>query len=280
MEKNWAGTTYGNTWMHKWLIRLLRIIPIWVLYAFVFLFVVPVCLVVNPASHVIYRYFRHRCGYGALTSALMTYRNFYLFGQVVVDRFAMYAGKTFKVEVEGGEYFDALVRRPEGFMILSAHVGNYEIAGYTLKNEHKRLNALVFAGEKATVMQNRNKMFAETNIRMIPIRTDMSHIFEINNALADGEIVSMPADRMLGSAKSFTLPFMGGRAQFPQGPFKIAAARGVSVLAINVMKTSYMRYKLYVTPLTEPLQQSYVSELERVVTMYPEQWYNYFEFWK
>ena len=280
MERNWAGTTYGNTWMHTWLIRILRFIPIRALYAFVFLFVVPVCLVVNPANRIIYRYFRSRWGYWALKSALMTYRNFYLFGQVVVDRFAMYAGKTFDVEVEGKEHYDKLVERPEGFMILSAHVGNYEIAGYTLRSEQKRLNALVFAGEKASVMQNRNKMFAQTNIRMIPIRSDMSHIFEINNALADGEIVSMPADRMLGSAKSFTLPFLQGEAEFPQGPFKIAAAREVSVLAINVMKASFKRYKIYVTPLHEPLPQAYVRELQRVVTMYPEQWYNYFEFWK
>jgi predicted LPLAT superfamily acyltransferase len=266
--------------MHTWLIRILRFIPIRALYAFVFLFVVPVCLVVNPANRIIYRYFRSRWGYGALKSALMTYRNFYLFGQVVVDRFAMYAGKTFDVEVEGKEHYDKLVERPEGFMILSAHVGNYEIAGYTLRNEQKRLNALVFAGEKASVMQNRNKMFAQTNIRMIPLRADMSHIFEINNALADGQIVSMPADRMLGSAKSFTLPFLQGEAEFPQGPFKIAAARGASVLAINVMKASSKRYKIYVTPLSEPMPQSYVRELERVVGMYPAQWYNYFEFWK
>jgi predicted LPLAT superfamily acyltransferase len=75
--------------MHTWLIRILRFIPIRALYAFVFLFVVPVCLVVNPASRIIYRYFRRQWGYGALKSALMTYRNFYLFGQVVVDRFAM-----------------------------------------------------------------------------------------------------------------------------------------------------------------------------------------------
>ena len=60
MERNWAGTTYGNTWMHTWLIRILRFIPIRALYAFVFLFVVPVCLVVNPANRIIYRYFRNK----------------------------------------------------------------------------------------------------------------------------------------------------------------------------------------------------------------------------
>ena len=291
MERNWAGTTYGNTWMHTWLIRILRFIPIRALYAFVFLFVVPVCLVVNPANRIIYRYFRSRWGYGALKSALMTYRNFYLFGQVVVDRFAMYAGKTFDVEVEGKEHYDKLVERPEGFMILSAHVGNYEIAGYTLRNEQKRLNALVFAGEKASVMQNRTKMFAETNIRMIPLRADMSHIFEINNALADGEIVSMPADRIFGSQKSLPLTFLGAMAEFPQGPFSVATMRGLQVLAVNVMKSSTTGYTIYTTPIEydqeaprkkqiEQLAQGYVAELERMLRLYPTQWYNFFDYWK
>lgn len=280
MGQKWAGTTYGSAWMHTWLIRLLHIIPLRVLYAFVLVFVVPVCLVVNPATRIIYRYFRSQWLYGPLRAVLMTWKNFYIFGQAVVDKFAMYAGRSFEVDVEGREWYERLVEQPEGFIILSAHVGNYEIAGYTLKNEKKRLNALVFGGEKASVMLNRTKMFAETNIRMIPLMGDMSHIFEINNALADGEIVSMPADRLLGSRKSYMLPFLRGTAQFPQGPFKLAASRHVNVLAMNVMKSSTMRYTIYVTPLVEPLPQSYVRELERVVGMYPAQWYNYFEFWK
>ena len=286
----WPGTTYGNEWMHKWLIRLLRFIDTRVLYLFVAVFVIPVCLILNPSRGIAYRFFRKRMGYGRLKSAWKTYINHCLFGQVVVDRFAMYAGKKFKVEVEGEEHFARLAAKDEGFMQLSAHIGNYEIAGYTLISKDKCFNALVFAGEKASVMRNRGKMFADTNIKMIAIQPDMSHLFEIDQALAKGEIVSMPADRINGSQKFIEHDLLGAKAKFPLGPFSVATLRSLDVLAVNVMKTSLGSYKIFVTPLPydkeasrqqqiKQLSGAYVAELEKRVRQHPTQWYNYFEFW-
>ena len=291
MEKAWAGTTYGNAWMHRWLIRMLRYIDIRVLYAFTAIFVIPVCLLINPSAGIIYRYFRRQHGYGPLKSALKTYQNHCQFGQVVIDKFAMYAGKKFSMEIEGVEHFQQLAKEPESFIMLSSHVGNYEIAGYTLSSEYKPLNALVFFGEKASVMDNRNKLFAGTNTKMIAIRPDMGHLFEIDQALQNGEIVSMPADRLLGSQKKLQLPFLNGTATFPYGPFSITTLRGLNVVAIHVMKQSAHTYRIYVTPLSydreaprqqqiQELAHQYVAEVQRMVEHYPTQWYNYFEFWK
>ena len=289
-EKAWAGTTYGNDFMHRWLIKFLRYTDVRILYLFTDVFVIPVCLILNPSCGIAYRYFRQRQNFGVLKSAWKTYVNHCLFGQVVVDRFAMYAGKKFQVEVDGYDHFLKLAKRPEGFIQLSSHVGNYELAGYTLVAKDKMFNALVFGGEKESVMANRNKMFAETNIHMIAIRPDMSHLFEIDQALQNGETVSMPADRIFGSQKTVTRMFLGAEAKFPMGPFSVATMRGLDVLAVNTMKTGSRNYRIHVTPLAydkeqtrkkqiEELSQAYVSELERMMRLYPEQWYNYFEFW-
>ena len=289
--KNWAGTTYGNEWMHKWLIRMLRYIDVRLLYLFAAVFIIPVCLLLNPSRGIAYRYFRQRFGYGRLKSAWKTYVNHCLFAGAVIDKFAMYAGKKFDIEIEGGDHFRDLAERQEGFVLLSAHIGNYEIAGYTLVCQNKRINALVYAGEKASVMKNRDRMFAATNTRMIAISQDMSHLFEIDKALADGEIVSMPADRSSGSQKYILHDFLGAKARFPFGPFSASRVHLLNVLAVNVMKTSLRRYKIYVTPLPydrsatreeqiRQLSSAYVAELERRVRQYPTQWYNYFEFWE
>lgn len=290
MEKKWAGTTYGNEWMHKWLIRMLRYIDNRVLYAFVAIFVIPVCLLINPSCGIAYRYFRKRHGYGRLKAAWNTYVNHCLFGQVVIDKFAMYAGKTFDVDIEGYDYFLALANKDEGFIQLSSHVGNYEIAGYTLKAEKKKFNALVFFGEKKSVMRNRTKLFEGTNINMIAIRPDMGHLFEIDAALMNSETVSMPADRIFGSQKKIAIDFLGASADFPYGPFSVATMRGLDVVTVHVMKQSCNKYKIIVTPLTYDksasrkiqimeLSRAYVTELERIIGLYPTQWYNYFEFW-
>lgn len=289
-KQEWPGTTYGSSWMHRWLIKMLKHIDPRAIYVFVAIFVVPVCLLVNPGQKVIYHYFRKIWKYSPWRSFLLTYKNFYLFGQVVVDKFAMYAGKKFDIDIEGYERFLHLVEQSDGFLQLSAHIGNYEIAGYSLVAKQKKFNALVFGGEKASVMENRNKMFDGTNIHMIGVKDDMSHLFEINTALERGEIVSMPADRFVGSAKFIPLSFLGVTAHFPMGPFSVAVSRSLQVLAVNVMKTSAEGYKIYVTPLRydsqaakttqiRQLAQSYVDELERVLKLYPEQWYNYYEFW-
>lgn len=287
----WQGTTYGNGWMHKWLIRLLRHTDTRVLYAFAAVFIVPVCLIVNPAQRITYRYFRERWGMSWLRAIIKTYVNFYIFAQVVIDKFAMYAGRKFKTEIEGYDYFLTLAGKEGGFIQLSAHIGNYEIAGYTLTAEKKRFNALVFAGEKESVMRNRNRMFGDRNIRMIAIKPDMSHIFLINNALSDGETVSMPADRVIGSQKTMAVTLLGKEAHLPAGPFTVATMRGLPVIAVNVMKTAHDTYKIYVTPLrydlsaprrqqARQLADAYAAEIGRMMTMYPEQWYNYFDFWQ
>lgn len=290
-EQKWIGRTYGNQTMHKWLIFLLKFVNVRLLYIFSSVFVIPICLIVNKSSRIIYKYFRERLRYNVFKSFWKTYINHCLFGQSVIDKFAMYAGKKFKIEIEGYEYFDFLAKQKEGFIQLSSHIGNYEIAGYSLVAKDKPFNALLFFGEKESVMTNRNKMFASTNIKMIPVRSDIGHLFEINAALLNGEIVSIPADRIWGSNKNIYIDFLGAKAKFPIGPFYIATMKEVNVLTVHVMKIATTKYKIYITPLQydktvsrkeqiNELADKYIKELERILKLYPTQWYNFFKFWE
>lgn len=262
------------------------------LYAFVSIFIMPVCLLLNTnhSRTTAYHYFRRRQGFGRWHAAWATYINHCMFGQVVIDRFAMFAGRQFDVKVEGYQHFDKLTSLEEGFLMLSSHIGCYEIAGYTLVAPNKRLNALVYGGEKATVMAGRAERFARNNLAMIPVKSDMSHLFLVNEALSNHEIVSMPADRTVGSTKQLAVEFLGAQAHLPMGPFSVATMRELDVLAVNVMKTSAKQYTVYVSPLSydkaasrkEQMQQladAYVQELERMLRLYPTQWYNFYEFW-
>lgn len=289
-ERKWVGTTYGNSLMHKWLIALLRVIDIRIIYIFTYVFVIPP-FIFRPGFKCIYRYFRERWGFGPTKAFIKTYLNHCMFSQVVIDRFAMYSGKHFQFEIDGNEFFGELANKPDPFILFSSHVGNYEIAGYTLVSEKKPFNALVFWGEKQSVMENRSNMFSDKNIRMISIKEDMSHLFSINNALQHGEIVSMPADRIFGSQKYVVENLLGAEVRLPLGPFSVATMRGIDVLAVNVMKHSTKVYTIYVTPLSydkqkprakqiEQLAHNYIKELERILKLYPTQWYNYYDFWK
>ena len=113
MTQQWAGTTYGNGWMHKHLIRVLRFIPVGAMYVFTAVFIVPVCIVVCNSRRTSYAFYRDRIGYGRLKSEWSDYTNHCMFAQTVIDKFAMYAGRKFDVKVEGLDEFNSRASRAE-----------------------------------------------------------------------------------------------------------------------------------------------------------------------
>lgn len=288
-ERAWRGGTDGTKWMHRNLVRIVRHVPLRLMYGFVAVFVVPFYFLFSKGYKPIYHYFNQRLGYRPAKAFFGVYRNFCRFSQVILDRFYMFGGGKFDVQVEKYHLYQELAEGEPGFMILSAHVGNYELAGFSLVATKKRFNALAFGEEAEAIMENRERLFAGTNINIIPVKDDLSHLFALNNALDNGESVSFPSDRLLGNQRTVTCEFLGALAHFPMGPFALAAQRDLPVLTVNVMKESVKRYRVYVNRLQKEgttrgerinaYVRQYVEHLEEVLRKYPEQWFNYYEFW-
>ena len=291
-HNTWQGHTDGQPWMLRSLVTMFRWIDIRVLYGVMAVVVVFYMLLNRRGYRAIRDLFRKRLGYGRRRTLRAVYMNHYRFGQIILDRFAIYAGQHVHVEIEHNEYYRELVARPGGFIMVSSHVGNYELAGYTLRPEEKRFFALVYAGEKETVMQNRAKCFAGNNIEMVPVLRDMSHLFTANRALIEGNIVGMPGDRLFGSQKSVRCDFLGASARFPLGPFALAVQRNVPMRSIFVMKESAKRYRILIERIDtgderlpkhqrmEQAARSFAAHLEHIVRRYPTQWFNYYDFWE
>ena len=292
-HNDWHGTTDGTPWMQRTLLKLFRFIPLEFFYGVTAL-VIPFYMLFDRRGYrASYAFYRRRLGRGPFHAILSVYANEFRMGQVVMDRFALYAGRKFDMQVEDMPVFEHLSAAEPGFVQVSSHVGNYEMAGYTLQTKLKRMYALVFAGETETVMTQRAARFSASNIEMVPISEDMSHLFTLNAALLDGSIVSMPGDRLFGSQKSLSCDFFGAPARFPAGPFMLAAQRAVAMLAVFVMKEAPRRYRVHIHRIGEGLDaglpaksraQSLAGEfagrLEAVVRRYPTQWFNFYDFWQ
>lgn len=288
-KRLWQGRTDGSPLMLRMLVRLLRHVGVRAVYPVAACFV-PFYMIFNRSAYrASYGLFRSRLGMGAWKSFRMCCLNHYRFAQVIVDRFAMYAGRRFDVEMDGYEEFVRLNEADGGFMMLNSHVGSFELAGYTLRSDRKRINALVFGGENESVMDGREGMFSRTNVRMITITSDMSYLFVLSGALAGGEIVTMSADRCSPGSRTIRCSFLDGEAAFPQGPFALAVSRDVPVLAVFVIKVSAKAYRVFVRRIRPDgscrdrqrgLAEAFVAELEGIVRRYPEQWFNFYDFWK
>ena len=277
--------------MQRALVGLLRRTDIRIIYAVMAVFYLPFYLLSRPsAAKAQYRYFRERQGNSRAKALCSTLRNFYNFGQVVIDRFAAHAGKKFRFEIEHRELFYDLVTEERGFMVLSSHLGNFEMAGYELSTPLKKMNVVLYAGDTEIVMENRRKLLALHNIHLIPLQKDLSHVFAINNALANGEIVAMPADRRVGEGKTVSVPILGKDAKLPMGPFALAVTREETVRVVFVVKARWDTYHIYIHPLPTKeegtvreriadLAGQYGELLTAMARKYPTQLYNYYDFW-
>ncbi len=282
----WQGRTGGGSLGQRLLVAMSGLVDVRVGYAAMAMVVPFYMLFAAKRAGAIYRYLRRRQRYGPWKALLGTYRNHYLFGTAMLDRFAVYAGKGAKIKVliDGKEHFEMALRSPGGAVIAGSHVGNFELAGYLLPQDQKPINAVIFGGEAATVQAHRVRSFGQSNIRAIPVsQGDMSHIFLISEAIGRGEFVSMPADRVFTGSKVRQTEFLGGKATFPLGAFMIAGKLGVKAMALFAMRIAAMSYRVYIVPLAgddaAQMQDSYVRSLEKILADYPEQWYNFYEFW-
>ncbi len=291
-EAEWQGSTDGFPWMLKALIFILKYVNVRVIYAAMSVVVV-FYMIINRKNYLaIKSFYRDKLGYKGFALFKITYLDHFSFGQVIIDKFAYYAGKRCDIEIVNNNIFMELSESECGFMMLSSHVGNDEIAGFTLKSDLKKVFALVYGGEKAEVMMNRAVLLNGNNVELVPVSADMSHLFVLNNALADGHIVNMTGDRTFGSQKKISCEFFGSPANFPLGPFALAVQRNVPVISVFVMKTGATKYKIYVNRVDneelvgssrekmQKLARMFAVQLESVVREYPTQWFNFYDFWK
>jgi len=243
----------------------------------------------------IIRYFRRVLGYGPLRAVYMAIRNHLLFGMMIVDRFAVYArgGDTIKfdLDLENNDFMN-LCRQEKGIVIASAHLGNFEIGGYVLRQNLKKIHIFSYGGEEASLQEKRKTTFDGSDIVMEYASDDVSNLLRIKNILDGGDVVAMLCDRFISGEKRHEVTFMGRPAALLDGMFRIAEKLNVPVVSFFVVRTGYMKYKAYVRELcsdpdirysrgekTEAFLNGYISDMEKVIFEYPEQWFNYFDFW-
>ena len=292
-QKSWSGKTQGGTFGQKAIYYYFRYGSLRVIYGLLF-FIIPFYMIFSRKGYRASAWYAQNClRLKSWKIPFFVFRNFYSFGKIFLDRFALFGNdkRKFRFTIENNHEFTNLLNQPEGFLIASAHIGNYEILSYSFSPSEKKIYPILYGEEAEVFQKHRTRFFQQNNLEPIVLTHDGSHIFEISNALKNGGIVSMPADRTLGNTKLFDVGFLGQTAQFPAGIFHLAVTFDVPVLTMFVVKERYRHYKIYIQKLMPPasgtkeenallLCREFVKSLEKTLLQYPEQWYNFYPFWK
>lgn len=215
--------------------------------------------------------------------------NFYIFGQTLVDRAAFLLGKDkeFTHIFENEQFLIDIRNAGKGGILLSAHLGNWETAGNLLKGRiTPTINILMLDAEVENIKKYMDMSTGGSKFKIIAIKNDLSHVIAVRNALINNEFVAIHADRYMEGAKFIELDFLGKRAKFPYGPFVIASKFDAPVTFVFAAKDGKYSYHLSATmPITtkmtpEEIASLYIAELEKKVKQFPEQWFNYFNFFQ
>jgi len=224
----------------------------------------------------------------------LVYRHFLSFGRALIERVAILAGNTrsFSFSFEGEEHLRAAVEAGNGVLLLTAHLGNWEAAGQLLSRLDVPINVTGFDLE-TTEIRSLLTDASRAKFRLLPLTGSPTDAIPLIAALRRGEVVAMLGDRAYQST-SVSVPFLGGTASFPIGPYLLASIAGVPLVHVFNIREPRGHYRFFgfppqypETPSPDQRQESlrkyalqFSRDLESILKRDPLQWYNFFPFWE
>jgi KDO2-lipid IV(A) lauroyltransferase len=198
---------------------------------------------------------------------------------------------SFFEKIEGEDAFRQVHAKNKGVIVLSAHLGNWELGGLVFAHLGIPFNVLTAKDEIEAVAQVRTKIRTLHNIKTITIEDSTLFFIDIVNALKRNEIVAMLVDRY-EKENGVLVDFFGEKTYFPGGPVLLARATGALIIpAFTVLKPDG-KYKSIVGPVIDMqwsedrdkdilLNTAKVAHIfEQYIRLYPDQWFNFSAIWQ
>lgn len=192
-----------------------------------------------------------------------------------------------------GKPLDDALAAGNGAILISPHLGNWELGGLGLADMGYAINVLTFREPDEKVNELREQVRQERGVRFIYVdRNDTSPlaIIEAVNALRRNEILALLGERD-GSSHTLTVDFFGKPVSIPVGAAYLAMASGAPVIPVFVP----LEGSRYATLMDEPIYfkgghgeharsiregtERILRVFEKYIRAYPDQWYNFFDYW-
>ncbi|PZD76822.1 lipid A biosynthesis acyltransferase [Mesonia sp. K7] len=286
---DWKGKSKGSVFGYKvfvFLLKNLGVKPAYFLLYFVAFYYLLTSFKTNKYTYI---YFRKRHQFSILKSIIGIYKTYLQLGKSLIDRIAISTDlqDKFTFEFDGIDHIQKMIDSAQGGLIFTAHIGNFNVAQrfFDRFTQNQKMYMVITDAEHRQIKDYISQLVNSNVLQLIVIKEDMSHIFEINQAIQNNEIIIFAADRS-GKGRQIYTTFLGKASPFFEGPFKLAAQKKLPILFAYIMREPKSHYHLYARPFISDdfskknILNNYIASLEKMVKKYPYQWFNFYDFWE
>ncbi len=194
-------------------------------------------------------------------------------------------------EWRGLEHLEAARQHGRGTIVVTAHLGHWELGGVTLARHGWPLTVVTLEEPSTSLTRWRDACRAHLGIRTIAVGPGHPFSFvELIQTLRRNEIVAMLVDRPYAGTGA-PVEFFGERTEFSTAPALLAHHTGARVLPAFVLQKPNGRYISFADPPIELQQnkdprrmlgentQRIATIFESIVRTHPHQWFNYVPVW-
>ncbi len=203
--------------------------------------------------------------------------------------------RTFAVSVEGMEHWREATGNGQGCVMITAHLGLYEVGSMLPAAAEQRHVHLVREPEvdpRAQAFIRQSVSAVEGSHYTMHFQSDDPlHGMRLLDVLCRGEIVAIQGDRPRAGSRTIAASLFGRPFEFPAGPAALARAAGVPLLPVFAIREGRRRYRLiFMPPIAVPQTTDRNADLaaatlrvavdiERAVRRAPHQWFVFRELW-
>jgi lauroyl/myristoyl acyltransferase len=178
----------------------------------------------------------------------------------------------FTYKIIGAEWLEQLGAAP-GAIVLTAHMGSYDLGAALFAEKFKREIRIVRAPEpdrqSAQHLSASLERAGEGAVKIDYNTAGALLSFDLLKALRAGEIVSIQGDRAEGEVGQVTARLFGHEVQLPNGPFVLALIAQVPIYPLFIARFGCRRYAIIVH---EPIRLENTGDREKDIAQGVAQW--------
>jgi lauroyl/myristoyl acyltransferase len=279
---------------HKWAVSTL---PAWTLWPITIVFTSFFFLTIVNIRRAIASNLEHVLGpCGVLTRQVRIYKTMWTFAWCLSERYErLTTDRPFALRIEAIEHWNAVANARLGFVMVTAHLGMYEVSSMLPTPDGPRHVHLVREPE----VDPRAQEFIRQCVRAVEGEHYTMHFQSDDplqgmvflDALKRGEIVAMQGDRPRAGSRTVRGTLFGLPIDLPSGPAALARTAEVPMLPVFAIREGRRRCRVvFAPPVDVPrtddrdadlrVAMARVSaEVERAVRAAPHQWFVFRALW-